>query len=151
MSANDLAVITQCIAIRPGAQYAFGGDIILSSTLNYDSAADFGIKWYSGAICGGSQVGPSFYTPAATTRGTWLSFSSGLEIAPAGAVSVLFVAEHTAPATGTDQANFDNMFLDGPATTTIPALGRVGLLALATMCAGLGIFLLRRRMNEPSV
>jgi len=147
VTANDLAVVTQCIAIRPGAQYTFGGDVILSATLNYGGAADFGVKWYSGVNCGGSQVGSASYTSGATTRGAWLSLSSSLQTAPTGAVSVLLLAEHTVPATGTDQANFDNMFLDGPAATTIPVLGRVGFLALATVCAALGIWLLRRRVS----
>ncbi len=103
--------ITQCVNsnVIPGATYDFAGSILIPDGQTRTGNAQIGLRWYDGPGCTGSSVG-SQPRQQTETVGSWVYLQALDEVAPPGAVSVLFLAfpSKVEPG-GTLVAHFDQL------------------------------------------
>lgn len=150
----------QCVnGIVAGANYTFGGDMRFIGTGNSTSANDdleIGIRWLDGANCTGNTLGGQPRLTNNTTDDQWHTFNSIAQVAPAGAVSVLFLAFPSKfNAGGALFGDFDNLYFDdglpsppsiGGSMTAVPTLSNAGLV-LSGLALALASWLSLRRRN----
>lgn len=105
--------ISQCVNtnVIPGATYDFAGAVFIPDGQTRTGNAQIGLRWYDGPDCTGSSVGNQPRRSTATT-GSWVHLEALDEVAPPGAVSVLFLAfPSKVEAGGTLVAHFDQLLL----------------------------------------
>jgi hypothetical protein len=104
--------ISQCVSwppVIPGATYDFAGSAFIPDGQSRTGDAMIGLRWYDGPDCAGSSVGDQPRRSTAVV-GSWERLEALDEIAPAGAVSVLFLAfPSKIEAGGTLVAHFDEL------------------------------------------
>ena len=110
-NASNGAGIRKCVtvSVTAGEFYIFGGTMFIPTGQTETGKAMVGLRWYDGVGCSGSSVGgqPRLQT---LVLGSWVVVRS-IQEAPAGAVSVLYVAfPSKVEAGGTLVSNFDNLF-----------------------------------------
>ena len=110
-NANNGAGIRKCVTVNvtAGEFYIYGGAMLIPTGQTETGTAMVGLRWYDGVGCSGSSVGsqPRLQT---VVLGSWVDPDS-IQEAPAGAVSVLYVAfPSKVEAGGTLVSNFDNLF-----------------------------------------
>jgi len=111
-SNNNGLGIRKCVTVdvTAGDLYIYGGAMFIPTGQTETGKAMVGLRWYDGVECSGSQVGsqPRLQN---LVLGSWVALHSTTQEAPAGAVSVLYVAfPSKVEAGGTLVSNFDNLF-----------------------------------------
>lgn len=109
---NDGRGMSQCldIVVVEGAEYDFGGKALIPDAQARTGSAQVGLRWYGDSNCMGSTVGPQ-PRRSTDTIGAWIELSALAEIAPAGAVSVEYVAfPSKVEAGGSLVAHFDDLY-----------------------------------------
>jgi hypothetical protein len=124
--ASNGAGMYQCAgAVIAGNSYDYGGRILIPSGQLTTGDAQVGLRFLDGAGCTGNTVGSQPRIQVGTT-GSWQTATSTGNVAPAGAVSVLFLAfPSKVEAGGTLQAHFDNLYVGPPGTTPVELAGVV--------------------------
>ncbi len=114
---NDGRGITQCVdaAVVAGGRYEYGGSMRIPSGQDRTGNAQVGLRWYDGPGCSGSSVGPQPRVTV-TALDSWVHLVDDVQTAPAGAVSVLFLAfpSKVEPG-GALIVHFDDLILRGAA------------------------------------
>jgi hypothetical protein len=132
--------VSQCIAAVPGI-YTLSGKVLVPAQPTVGSA-EIDVTWFGGPNCSGLDLGGIGLNSTATT-GSFISLST-LGTAPPGTVSALVSGQNVSNSGATHIANFDDIVLDGPPSTNVPALGPFERIALMLMLAALGAWILRR-------
>ena len=104
--------MNQCLnlVVVEGAVYDFGGKALIPDGQARTGSAQVGLRWLAGPGCTGSTVGSQPRRETATL-GAWVDLSATEQIAPAGAVSVLFLAfPSKVEAGGSLVAHFDDLY-----------------------------------------
>jgi hypothetical protein len=96
--------------VLEGVEYEFRGKAFIPDGQSRTGPAMIGLRWYAQADCAGNPVEPQ-PRRSTITLGTWVELSAPDQIAPAGAVSVQFVAFPSKfEAGGSLVAHFDDLF-----------------------------------------
>jgi hypothetical protein len=97
--------------VIPGATYDFSGSAFIPDGQSRTGDAMIGLRWYDGPVCTGNVVGNQPRRSTAVV-GSWERLEALDQVAPAGAVSVLFLAfPSKLEAGGTLVAQFDELDL----------------------------------------
>lgn len=105
--------ISQCLGtVTAGRLYNWGGRLYFPSGQARTGSVQIGLRWLNGPGCTGSDISqPRLST---TAQSSWVPLTASNQPAPAGAVSVQFVAfTSKVEAGGTLAGNFDTLFF-GP-------------------------------------
>jgi len=137
---NNIAV-SQCVAVVP-ATYTLSGKVLDPAGQTTVGSAEIDVDWFGGANCSGANLGGHSLGTVATGS-SFISLSS-LVAAPPGVTSALVSGQNVSNSGATHIAFFDDIILDGPPSTSVPALGSFALMALMLMLAALGVLILRR-------
>jgi hypothetical protein len=111
--ASNGSGITQCVmSIAAGANYTFGGKLLYPTGQSRTGHLALGLRWRSAPGCTGSVLGEQPRLNHSTAGAAWVSLTSEVLVAPAGAVSADFVAFPSKIEAGGQLAgNFDDLFI----------------------------------------
>jgi hypothetical protein len=140
------AGVSQCGgAVTAGKLYNWGGRVYLPSGQGRSGPLEIGLRWYNTPGCTGSVV-DNQPRMIATIFDTWVPLSKTNEQAPAGAVSVQFVAfPSKVEAGGVLVGNFDTLFF-GQADGLIPPCAADA----TTLCLNGGRFSVTAAWRSPA-
>ncbi len=111
---NNGQGMVQCLpaVVIPGAAYGFGGKVYIPSGQVNTGDAQVGLRWYDDLNCTGAVVGSQPRLGTITTD-VWVALSASGEVAPAGAMSVYFLAfSNKNEGGGSFEAYFDGLSLE---------------------------------------
>jgi len=109
--------VRQCISVSGSAQYQGGGRIFIPTGQASSGHASVYFSFYTDAACS-EGVSESHVSQSVSTTGSWIWVDTGFATSPSDARSARFVTQlaNTSAAGSPDfQANFDDLFLNGPA------------------------------------
>jgi hypothetical protein len=110
---NGLGISRCGGAVAALANYTYGGKVLFPTGQANTGDLQVGIRWLAGANCTGATVGSQPRLTTATPSNIWVSLASAPVQAPAGAVSVLFLAfPSKVEAGGTLIGQFDDLYID---------------------------------------